>query len=223
MLHEIAGKPLVQHVWERCLECPKLDGVVVATDDVRIADVAAGFGAEVEMTSADHASGTDRVAEVMGRRAGATHAINVQGDEPMISPDLIGELAEALTAEDGPGMVSAATPITDEGLIRDPNVVKVALGANGDAVYFSRCPIPYARNAGEARYFRHHGIYGFSREFLFRFVGWGPSPLELAEGLEQLRALDHGARIRMLVTGEVAIGVDTPSQAETVSQLLAKR
>ena len=194
---------------------------MIATDDSRIADAAAEFGAEVEMTAEDHPSGTDRVAEVMSRRESATHAINVQGDEPMVSPNLIDALADALTSEASPPMVSAATPITERELIEDANVVKVVMGVDGKAIYFSRSPIPFPRSPESARYHRHHGIYGYRRDFLFEFVSWDPSPLELAEGLEQLRALDHGATIQMLITDEQAIGVDTPEQAEQVSKLIS--
>ena len=195
--------------------------MVIATDDSRIAEVAADFGAEVEMTQQDHPSGTDRVAEVLSRRENSTHAINVQGDEPMVSPELIDSLAAALTGGSSPAMVSAATPMTEPDLIEDANVVKVVIGLDGNAIYFSRSPIPYPRSQASARYYRHHGIYGYKRDFLFQFVSWNPSPLELTEGLEQLRALDHGARIQMLITDEQAIGVDTPEQAEQVSKLIS--
>jgi len=221
-LHEIAGKPLVQHVWEKCQAVPGLAGTVIATDDARIADAARAFGAEVSMTRDDHPSGTDRIAEAVAAFPEVTHVINVQGDEPMIDPALIGELARTLAARPDIAMITAANTISDEGDLQDPNVVKTVLSQSGDALYFSRSVIPYRRNpVPDLPHYRHKGIYGYTREFLLQFVRWAPSPLELAEGLEQLRALENGARIHVLLTDDTSIGVDVPAQADTVARLLS--
>ncbi len=221
MLHPIAGKPLVRHVWERCLECREVDDVVIATDDERIVAAGEAFGARVVLTSPAHPSGTDRIAEAAGLFPEHGVLINVQGDEPLISPRLIDELAVTLRERPVIPMITAAAPIREPGLAADPNVVKVVLDENGDALYFSRSPLPYFRNEVEGlRALRHLGIYGFQREFLLRFVGWPPAALERAEGLEQLRALAHGARIRVALTDELSPGVDTPEQARAVEARL---
>lgn len=220
-LHLIAGKPLVQHVWERCRQCRAVDKVVIATDDERIADAARRFNAVSVLTSPDHPSGTDRVAEAAKSYPGHDIVINVQGDEPLISPALIDELAAALAADPAVPMITAAAPIEDEALLHDPNVVKVVLSSQRDALYFSRSLIPHPRNpeVGVTR-FRHLGIYGFQREFLFRFVAWPPSRLELTESLEQLRAVENGIRIRVVLTRETSPGVDTEEQARAVEPLI---
>ncbi len=219
-LHRIGGKPLVQHVWERCVEAAELSAVVVATDDERIAEAARGFGAEVAITRGDHPSGTDRIAEAAGALEDPTHVINIQGDEPLIAPRLIDALAAALAGDPDLEMVTAATPLDPGPDFLDPNIVKVVLARDGHALYFSRSPIPNDASAS-APLFRHKGIYGYRADFLQQFVRWRPSPLERAERLEQLRALENGARIRVLITDEPSIGVDTPEQAAYVEKLLA--
>ncbi|BCU77483.1 3-deoxy-manno-octulosonate cytidylyltransferase [Luteolibacter sp. LG18] len=220
-LHLLAGKPLIQHVWERCLGCTKLDELYVATDDDRIRDAVLSFGGKVLMTSPDHPTGTDRLAEAVKALPQATHVINIQGDEPLIDPALIDDLAAAMIADPELPMATAANVIEDEEAISDPNVVKVVLDATGHALYFSRSPIPYRRTvpAGLAVY-RHKGLYGYKRDFLERFVTWPPSVLEQTESLEQLRALENGARIKVLITEDDSIGLDTPEQAPLVESLL---
>ncbi len=221
-LHLIAGKPLVQHVWERCQECAAIDDVIIATDDARIVEAAASFGARAVLTSPDHPSGTDRIAEAARSFPDHGIVINVQGDEPLISPALIDELARTLRADSAIQMITAAAPIADTAQISDANIVKVVFDVRGDALYFSRSPLPFVRNAGpQVRYHRHLGIYGFQRAFLFEFVAWQPSMLESAESLEQLRALENGARIRVVLTNELSPGVDTIEQAREIeSQLM---
>lgn len=226
-LHPVAGKPLVQHVWERCGEATELADVIIATDDERIADAARGFGARVEMTSPDHPSGTDRLAEVAGRLPDATHLINIQGDEPTIPASLIDRLARALAGDPALEMATAATRLDEADDFANPNVVKVVLAANGDALYFSRSPIPFTgflhAIAGVPIY-GHHGLYGYTTAFLQRFVSWPPSELEKIERLEQLRALENGVRIRVLVTEHEALGVDSPADvapAEAALSLLS--
>ncbi|MEM6279711.1 MAG: 3-deoxy-manno-octulosonate cytidylyltransferase [Verrucomicrobiota bacterium] len=221
-LHLIAGKALVQHVWDRCLECSNLAHLTVATDDERIADAVRDFGGHVTMTRDDHPSGTDRAAEVAGTFPEMSHIINIQGDEPLIDTTLIDRLASDLLAQPGLPMITAANPLTAEDpALEDPNVVKVTIDAHGNALYFSRSLIPHPRNAPpELRYFRHKGIYGFRRDFLFDFVNWEPSLLERTEGLEQLRALENGGRIRVVLTDDESPGVDTPEQAAILDEQL---
>lgn len=213
-LHPLAGKPLIQRVWERCMACSSLARVLIATDDERILAAAESFGAEACMTSRDHPSGTDRVAEAAARDPDATHIINVQGDEPVLSPALIDELAARLAADDSIGMITAVHPLHDRTLLADPNVVKAVLDTSRRALYFSRSPLPFPRHPqADHPVWRHMGIYGYTREFLRDFVAWPPSPLELTEGLEQLRALENGARIYCVSTPHDSPGVDTPEQA----------
>ena len=224
-LHVIAGKPLVQHVWERCRGCRNVSRVIVATDDHRIADAARGFGADVCLTSPDHQSGTDRIAEAARSLPEATHVINVQGDEPLISPALVDELAARMQANPGIGMITAVHALHDETLLDNPNIVKCVLSRDGRALYFSRSRIPYPRSPGHPglTHWRHMGIYGFSRAFLDEFVSWEPSPLEMTEALEQLRALENGAPIHVVVTDHDSPGIDTPEQAREVEALIEQR
>jgi len=224
MLHPIAGKPLIQHVWERCQECEKLDRVVIATDTENIRDVALAFGAEVVMTQESHPSGTDRLAEAVSSYPEATHIINIQGDEPMIEPSLIDTLAETMLTHPEVSMATAANEITDQTLIADPNVVKCVLTTNQEALYFSRSPIPYQRSASpELKIYRHKGIYAYRRDFLEFFVQCPPSPLELAESLEQLRALEHGAKIKVVITDDCSGGIDTLEQANDLELLIKSK
>ncbi len=221
-LHLIAGKPLIQHVWERCQQAKSLSEIIVATDDDRIADAVAAFGGIAVMTSPDHPSGTDRLAEAISGFPHATHVLNIQGDEPLIDPELIDQLAQALIDDPALEMVTAANPISPtDPACADPNVVKVVIKSNGHALYFSRPPLPYFRNPVPGlQVLRHKGIYGYRRDFLGTFVTWPPSPLELAESLEQLRALENGANIRVLPTNDTSPGVDTLEQALAVERLL---
>lgn len=223
-LHLIAGKPLVQHVWERCQECSNLDSIIVATDDDRIAEVCRSFGAKVAMTASDHPTGTDRIAEAAAAVPQATHLINIQGDEPLIEPSLIDELASVLLADDALEMATAANAIDDESLMNDPNVVKCVLKKNGDALYFSRSPLPFQRSPSPAlTCYRHKGIYAYRKDFLQQFIQWPPSPLELAESLEQLRALENNARIRVIITEDTSGGIDTLEQAEQLETFLLSK
>ena len=219
-LFKIAGKPLIQHVWERCGKARGITAVIVATDDMRIAEAAFGFGAEVSMTSPKHRSGTDRCAEVAKRLHGFSHIINVQGDEPLIDPALISRLAKALTADKSIGMITAANAFGSDEDPGNPNAVKVVLDRESNALYFSRSVIPFARD-GSPRYLRHQGIYGYSAKFLLQFVKWKPGASEQCEQLEQLRALENGARIRVLITKSASLGVDAPEDAALVERMLS--
>lgn len=223
-LHLLAGKPLVQHVWERSIKARGIARFVIATDDERILKCAEGFGAEAIMTSTDHPSGTDRTAEVATRLRGITHFINVQGDEPLIDPNLIEKLADSLHRDSDIAMITAATPFTNLREVDDPNTVKVVLNRAGDALYFSRSRIPFHREISDPESdvtpLLHLGIYGYRRDILRRLVRLAPTPLESCEKLEQLRVLEHGISIRVLITTHRGIGVDTPKDALRVEKLL---
>jgi 3-deoxy-manno-octulosonate cytidylyltransferase (CMP-KDO synthetase) len=198
-----------------------LDRVAVATDDRRIAEAARAFGAEAVMTSPDHPSGTDRVAEAARLLGGGfTHVINIQGDEPLIDPGLVDQLAAALLDDPGLPMVTAAHPLADPALAGDPNVVKAVVAADGSALYFSRAPVPYATPGDRGGWLRHEGVYGYRLDALLALVAWPPSPLERRERLEQLRALENGLRIRVLLSAGGSVGVDTPDQVAAVEPLL---
>jgi 3-deoxy-manno-octulosonate cytidylyltransferase (CMP-KDO synthetase) len=220
-LHSIAGKPLLRHVWERCRRAKKLERVIIATDDFRIAETAFDWGAEVAMTSPNHASGTDRIAEVAAKLKPFAHIINIQGDEPLVDPKLIDRLVRELQRDKKLEMITAAHPFEDPHDAESPHQVKVVVNQSGDALYFSRAPIPFFRDTSEStKYFRHQGIYGYRRDLLLRFVRCKTSPLEQAEALEQLRALENGVRIRVVMTGSGSPGVDTPEDARAIERLL---
>jgi 3-deoxy-manno-octulosonate cytidylyltransferase (CMP-KDO synthetase) len=223
----IAGKPLVQHVVEQCQRAKSLSDVIVATDDTRIWEVAQNF-CRAEMTSPDHPSGTDRLAEVV-RRCGCDAAVNIQGDEPLIDPAVIDAVANALAGDE---MSTAATLIHAPEEYDNPNVVKVVVNAAGRALYFSRRTIPYLRDAasrpvGEQMaafpFLKHLGIYGYRREALLRLVGCAVSPLEQAEKLEQLRALENGIAIAVVRVNYDSVGVDVPADVARVENILRNR
>ena len=223
-LHPLAGKPLIQYVVERCHGASTLSEVIVATDDERIAEVAREF-CRVEMTSADHPSGTDRIAEVASR-LDCDAVVNVQGDEPLIAPEVINAVAEALSQSE---MTTAASLVNNISDYSDPNVVKVVVSVEGHALYFSRRTVPYVRDFAEESpekqleafpFLKHLGIYGYQCQTLQRLVGYAPSPLEQAEKLEQLRALENGIEIRVCQVEYEAIGVDVPKDVQRVEALL---
>jgi 3-deoxy-manno-octulosonate cytidylyltransferase (CMP-KDO synthetase) len=220
-LVKLRGKPLVQHVWERAQRAKSVDRVIVATDDMRIAEAAFAFGAEVALTSPKHPTGTDRLAEVAAKLKSASVILNVQGDEPDIAPSTIDRLARALREDPKLGMVTAANPITNSADIRNPNVVKVVTDLAGRALYFSRSVIPHDRDGrGGIKYLRHQGIYGYRRKVLLDFVQWKPTPLEQAEKLEQLRALEHGVSIGVIVVKRGSVGVDVPADLARAARAL---
>jgi len=222
-LHQIAGKPLLRHVWERCLRAKTLNTVIIATDDMRIASVAFNWGAEVALTSARHRSGTDRIAEVARKAREFELIVNIQGDEPLIEPHLVDGLVEKLRSNRKIDIVTAAHPFQNSDQAASPNQVKVVIDLDGNALYFSRAPIPYPRHYTSAiKYFRHQGVYAFRRKTLLQFVRWKPSPLEIAEGLEQLRALENGVKVHVLVTQHGFPGVDTLEDAKALEQKLAR-
>ena len=222
-LHLISGKPLLRHVWARCQRAKKLDKLIIATDDFRIAEAAFEWGAEVAMTSSNHASGTDRIAEVAKKMKEFAHVVNIQGDEPLIDPKLIDRLVREMQRDKKLEMITAAHPFADARDAASPHQVKVVVNQHGDALYFSRAAIPFVRDdSKQPQYFRHQGIYGYTRDLLLRFVRWKTSPLERAESLEQLRPLENGVRIQVVMTGSGSPGVDTPEDAKAVAASLCE-
>ena len=223
-LYEIAAKPLLRHVWERCCRARKIDTTIIATDDMRIADAAFAWGAEVALTSAKHQSGTDRIAEVAKRSKKFSIIVNVQGDEPLVDPRLIDRFVGTLRTNRDVGIVTAAHRFSDARDALSPHQVKVVIDRSGNALYFSRAPIPASRTGEGDRslFLRHQGIYGFRRATLLQFVQWKPTPLERCELLEQLRALENGVRVHVLVTKHGSPGVDTPADADYVAALLSR-
>jgi len=220
-LADLAGKPMVVRVCERA-RASGAQPVCVATDDERIARAVRAAGFDARMTRIDHASGTDRIAEAAAQLglADAAIVVNVQGDEPLIAPQLIARVAGALAANPEASVATACHPITEAAEIANPNVVKAVLNARSEALYFSRAPIPFARQ-GEPRALRHVGIYAYRVGFLKRYAALAPSPLEAAEQLEQLRVLWHGYRIAAVIEeGAIPPGVDTPGDLEAVLKLL---
>jgi 3-deoxy-manno-octulosonate cytidylyltransferase (CMP-KDO synthetase) len=217
----IAGRPMIEHVYTRVARASGLDRVVVLTDDERIARAVEAFGGEWEMTPADCASGTDRIAWA-ARHWGAAAIINIQGDEPLIDPEEVSRLAAHLAAHPRDPVVTLATPAAPEEMA-NPNAVKVVLARDGSALYFSRAPIPYPRGEGGAVPLKHVGIYGYQRDALLRLAGLAPTPLERGESLEQLRALENGIPIRVLIVDRASIGVDTAEDLERVEKILTER
>lgn len=213
---------MLQHVWERASQARYLTGLVIATDDERIRAVAEAFSARVVMTRSDHVSGTDRVAEAASA-SNAHLVVNIQGDEPMIDPAAIdAAVLGILDAEDVP-MATLKKRIERVAEISDLNVVKVVSDAAGNALYFSRSPIPFARQAGEACvHYKHIGLYVYRRDFLLSYPDLAVGPLEQAERLEQLRALENGFKIRVVETDYDSLGVDTPEDAERVAEIFEK-
>jgi 3-deoxy-manno-octulosonate cytidylyltransferase (CMP-KDO synthetase) len=209
---------MIEHVYRRTADARGVDAVVVATDDERIASAVERFGGIVRMTGSDHRTGTDRIAEV-ARDLPCTIVVNVQGDLPMIEPEMIAEVIEPLTSDPALLMSTLRQTIADASDFTNPNVVKVVVDAHDNALYFSRAPIPYQRDRGTA--FKHIGLYGYRRDFLLTFAALQQTALERSESLEQLRALEHGFRIRAVETRFESIEVDTPEDLERVRRRLA--
>ncbi|HEX5759801.1 MAG TPA: 3-deoxy-manno-octulosonate cytidylyltransferase [Thermoanaerobaculia bacterium] len=217
LLH-LAGRPLIEHVYRRVAQARGLDRVVVLTDDERIARAVEAFGGEWEMTPADCPSGTDRIAHA-ARRWDAAAVVNVQGDEPLIDPEAVRRVAEHLRDHPGDPVVTLAAPATAEET-ESSHVVKVVLDRRGHALYFSRAAIPFARE-GNATRLKHLGVYGYQRAALLQLAALDPTPLERSESLEQLRALEHGIAIRVLLVEGAAQGVDTAEDLARAEQALA--
>jgi 3-deoxy-manno-octulosonate cytidylyltransferase (CMP-KDO synthetase) len=205
---------MIEHVYRRAADARGIDAVVVATDDRRIADAVERFGGIARMTSASHRTGTDRLAEV-ARELHCSIIVNVQGDEPLVDSESIAQMVDALQDDASLEMATLRTPIRREEDYTNPHVVKVVVDTNDNALYFSRAPIPYHRE-GPAKAFKHLGLYAYRRDFLLRLAALPQTALERAESLEQLRALEHGHRIRAVETQHDSIGVDTPEDLDRV-------
>lgn len=221
-LVDIAGKSMIQHVYERTAQTSSVDRVIVATDDERIRAAVEAFGGDVEMTRSDHPSGTDRLAEVAAR-IDADLIVNVQGDEPLIDPVMIESAVAPLLSDPGIEMGTLMTRITDLEEYVNPNVVKVVYDQSGFALYFSRSSIPHGRDLAGSELpeaYKHIGLYVYRRDFLLKYPKLPETPLEQLEKLEQLRAIEHGHRIRIVETDRQSIGVDVPADVERVLRRL---
>ena len=221
----IQDRPMIQHVYEHAARAASLQRLLVATDDARIQQALARFGGEVLMTSGDHKSGTDRVAEAARQLMLSDQAIvvNIQGDEPLLHPEMIDSLADTLKAKADVDMATLAHPSTDKNDFHDSAVVKVVLDSEGRALSFSRAPFPALTEASSApKYYKHLGFYGYRNKFLQEFTKLPPGVLERQEKLEQLRALEHGFRISVVITPHDSVGVDTPEDLALVRNILDK-
>ena len=218
-LKDICGKPMICRVWERASRAKSVAEVIVATDDERILKaVEKNFGRAM-MTRADHKTGTDRLAEVAEKFSDAEVIVNVQGDEPLIEPSLIDDLVAEFVKDKNLQMATVATELTDADEMKNPNNVKVVLAGNNDALYFSRAMIPFPRNAGKSKIFKHIGIYAYRRNFLLAYAKMEPTPLEQSESLEQLRALENGFKIRVIKSSCRFVGVDTEEDLKLVNEI----
>lgn len=221
-LSMIAGKPMIQHVYERACQAQLPDEVVVATDNELVEKAVLDFGGKAVMTSPDHPSGTDRLAEVALMYPDVDVIVNVQGDEPMIPPEVIDRLAEVFNGDADLNMATMKV-VMDEEDYENPAAVKVVTDQQGYALYFSRSLMPYPRNKPEGfKVFKHVGIYAYRRNFLLKYAALAPTPLEKAESLEQLRALENGYKIKVLESDFQGIGVDTPEDLAAVNALFEK-
>jgi 3-deoxy-manno-octulosonate cytidylyltransferase (CMP-KDO synthetase) len=218
VLAQISSKSMLQHVWERASQARYLTRTIIATDDERILEEARRFGGVARLTRPDHLSGTDRAAEIASAE-NCDIVVNIQGDEPLLDPAAIDAAVLPLVHEPEIEMATLKKRIEDPREIDDPNVVKVVTDLRGDAIYFSRCPIPFVRDGGAAEHWKHIGLYVYRRDFLLRYSDLPIGPLERAEKLEQLRALENGFRIRVIETEYESIGVDTPEDLERVNSL----
>ncbi|MEL6468900.1 MAG: 3-deoxy-manno-octulosonate cytidylyltransferase [Cyanobacteria bacterium J06623_4] len=216
----IGDRPMVQRVYEAARSCQAFSKVIVATDSEKIADCVRGFGGLVEMTSSDHETGTDRVAEVAGRHSEMDVVANVQGDQPFVTSEMLTQLVAPYLAGKAPDMTTLACPLTGEAAYRDPNTVKVLCDRHQQALYFSRAPVPYYRNRQAAPVYHHLGLYAFRRDFLAHYSQLTPTPLEQCEALEQLRVLEHGYRIMVSQTAASILEINTPEDLEKSKSIM---
>ena len=220
VLAMLGGKLIIRHVWERAVKS-KADEVLVAVDDQKVFDAVCAFGGKAVMTSKNHPTGSDRIWEV-AKNSDAEAVINIQGDEPFVKPEVIDSLIDAITAPYAPDMATVVVPCPRAEFENNPNMVKVVLSADSHALYFSRSMIPFLRVGGtETETYRHWGIYAYRRSALERFVSLPEGKLEQCEKLEQLRALENGMRIKVIVTPYSSIGIDTPEELEKAEAFLA--
>ena len=235
VLVKIKGKPMVQHVWERLKKAQEIDNIVIAVDKEKVKKAVESFGAKCILTSSEHPSGTDRIAEI-AQTVEADVFVNVQADEPLIDPAMVDELAQVFKYEHNINMATLITRIHKKQDIFNPNVIKVVVDRKGFALYFSRSPIPYVRDDGtetiscdmgqtsdiSASYFKHIGLYAYTKDFLFKYTGFPKSMLENEEKLEQLRVLEHGYKIKTVETRHETISVDTQEDLDRVREMFEK-
>ncbi len=214
------NKPIIQWVWEKASKCPLVDRVIIATDDERIFNVCKDFGAEVEMTSTEHKSGSDRIAEVAERHPEIAYIINLQGDEPLIEQANIELVIKGVLEDEKADISTLLREIKDEDEAQNPNLVKCVFDVDNYAMYFSRSKIPYERNAGKSKIYGHLGIYGYKREALFKMTKLPQTSYEQAESLEQLRALQNEMKIKVAVVDNIPVGIDTLEDFEKFKRMV---
>ena len=214
------NKPIIQWVWEKASKCPLVDRVIIATDDERIFNVCKDFGAEVEMTSTEHKSGSDRIAEVAERHPEIAYIINLQGDEPLIEQANIELVIKGVLEDEKADISTLLREIKDEDEAQNPNLAKCVFDVDNYAMYFSRSKIPYERNAGKSKIYGHLGIYGYKREALFKMTKLPQTSYEQAESLEQLRALQNGMKIKVAVVDNIPVGIDTLEDFEKFKRMV---
>lgn len=219
VLKDICGKPMIQHIWEAAKKAVLIDDVLIATDDERVIKAVSSFGGKAVMTAKEHASGTDRIVEAVFS-IDCDIVINIQGDEPLVKPPMLDLLADAMISDKKLQMATLVKKIEDKRELDNPNVVKAVLDRNNYAIYFSRSRIPYPRFPEEALCYKHMGIYAYTKDFLLTFAALKPSPLEKAEGLEQLRAIENGYRIKVVETNVDTIAVDVADDLKLVEARL---
>ncbi|MBE7702540.1 MAG: 3-deoxy-manno-octulosonate cytidylyltransferase [Cyanobacteria bacterium SIG28] len=219
-LLKACNKPIIQWVWEKAKACPLVDRVIVATDDDRIYNACKEFGAEVEMTSTEHKSGSDRIAEVAHRHPEIGYIINLQGDEPLIEQANIELVIKGVKNDEKADISTLVREINDVDEVENPNLVKCVFDVNSYAMYFSRSKIPFERNIGKTKFYGHLGIYGFKREALFKMTQLSQTTYEMAESLEQLRALQNGMKIKVSTVANVPVGIDTMEDFEKFKSMV---
>lgn len=222
-LLKACGKPIIQWVWEKACNVPMVDRVIIATDDDRIFDACKAFGAEVEMTSTNHKSGSDRIAEVAKRHSEIAYIINLQGDEPLIEQENIELVIKGIKFDDKADISTLVREITDENELNNPNLVKCIFDVNNYAMYFSRAKIPYERNIGKSKFYGHLGIYGYKKEALFKMTNLAQTTYEMSESLEQLRALQNGMKIKVSIVKNVPVGIDTQEDFEKFKAMVENK
>lgn len=222
VLLNIGNRPMVQWVYDAAIQCPAFANVVVATDSEEVAACVRGFGGTVEMTSSAHETGTDRVAEVAHRYPNMDVVVNVQGDQPFVTSEMLMRLVQPYIEGETPEMTTLACPLNQEAGYTDPNVVKVLCDRNHHALYFSRSPIPYFRNPGTVPVYHHLGLYAFRRDFLANYAQLASTPFEQCEALEQLRVLEHGFKIRVCYSEKMVLEVNTSEDLDAAKALAVR-